>query len=71
MTELRDKEFLTDIEEKTCLRCFPIAALYNRRENLIKDGSADLGMRLDGHIKKCLGDLKEWILKNESSGIHR
>jgi hypothetical protein len=65
MGKIEGKEFLTDIEEKTCLRCFPVAALYNRRENLIKDGFSDLAMKLDPQIKKCLDDLKQWILKNE------
>ncbi len=65
MMGFEDKEFLTGVEEKTCQMCFPVAALYNRRENLIKEGRADLGMRVDIHIKKCLDDLRQWILKNE------
>jgi hypothetical protein len=65
MASDQDKEFLTDAEQKTCQKCFPVAALYNRRENLIKEGYSELGMRLDIHIKQCLDDLKQWILKNE------
>jgi len=62
---MNDKEFLTASQEKLCDLCFRVAALYNRRENLIKDDMASLGMRLDIPIKVLLDDLKQWILKNE------
>lgn len=66
MSNIEQEEFLTDVQEKTCQLCFMLAALYNRRENLIKDNMPELGMRLDIQIKILLEDLKQWILKNDS-----
>ena len=64
--DLTSKEFLTASQEKLCDLCFRIAALYNRRENLIREEMAHQGMRLDIPIKVLLEDLKQWILKNDS-----
>lgn len=65
MTNLEQKEFLTASQEKLCDLCFRIAALYNRRENLIREEMAHQGMRLDIPIKALLEDLKQWISENE------
>ena len=55
--------FLSGRDEQFCDWCLKVGGIYNRRENLIKEGMIELGMKLDPTIKQLIDDFKGWLLK--------
>jgi len=59
---------MTDWEEKTCRLCCSLSGLYYKRETLILYGETDKASTLDEPIQILIGDIKNWLLKNDFGG---